>query len=361
VNVIVAPAVSEPATAAVKVVVPHPDLETGGDTERTKLGRTRLTLSATLNTMLREKRKVIEVPAAVTGFAKVSWLSVTAGAGCMIAGEAGMATAVMSLAAAIVTAAVRVARFAGCAKTLVVTPVGILIEHSVLAKRRAVFAVSVIFASAAAEFAVAVSNVVVPHPVVVDVGVPVTVKYGSTITIASFMAMSTLALNSYETDDAVEVVAFPTTSLLATRMGAMIAGDVGIAVAAISVPSARVTSMVLYVGFADCGVGLVVTPVATLIVHCTSVAKAPVPTVNEISAFDVPENCAAVVKVAVSHPLTVVDASVPSTNCGITIVMESPTDNFVFKAKLKLIGVVADVMVVPTSRRLVRITASLSA
>jgi len=197
---------------------------------------------------------------------------------------------------------------------LVVTPDGTFTAHSVLAESRAFVAVRVICASTAAEFAIATAKVVVPQPVVVGVGVPLMVKYGSTITTASLMAMSTLALNSYEIDVNVDVIGTATASLLADRMGTTIAGDSEIDVVAMSVPSASVTDKVLSPAFADCGVGLVVTPVAIPIVHCTAAPRAPAPTVNAISASDVPENCLPAVKVAVSQPLTVVDARVPSTN-----------------------------------------------
>lgn len=87
VKVMVAPAVLDCDGAAVKVVVPHPLTAGERVAANVKSGKTRAIVSDTLNATLSAKDKETAEPAAVTGLATVSLVTLNSGVGGSTVGE----------------------------------------------------------------------------------------------------------------------------------------------------------------------------------------------------------------------------------------------------------------------------------
>jgi hypothetical protein len=194
---------------------------------------------------------------------------------------------------------------AACATVLVVTPVATVTAHCSYAFSVAVAAVNVNVAVAVPELASDVVNVVVPHPFIVGVAKLLSANVGSTSAMLSLAASGTFNANVYERDDVAVVTGLSMLNTLCFNagVGATTAVDVVIAVAATLSAVANVTATVRVARFAACAAALVVTPVAIVTAHSTSVARVAVAAVSVTFAVAVPEFAAATVNVVVPHPL----------------------------------------------------------
>ena len=102
---------SDPVT--VNVAEPHPDLVTDGAFANPKVGSTTEITSSIDNTTFTENKIEIDDDAAVTGLAMDNLEISTVGTGCESAGDVVISVSVISLALAIVTTTVRVAKLLG--------------------------------------------------------------------------------------------------------------------------------------------------------------------------------------------------------------------------------------------------------
>ena len=197
-SVSVAATVADPVTPVVNVVVPQP-LKVGvarpaivnvGSTSAMESAEcTSGTFSANVNDTA--------VLAEVTAFAMLNVLCLNSGVpGTATAVDAVTCTEEISLACASVTAVVRVARSAFCAIGLVVTPVATVTTHRTCDAMSAPPAVSVTFAVAVPDALAAAVKVVLPHPVLLGVGIVPRVNVGSTRSTVSVCLSG--ALNSNE-------------------------------------------------------------------------------------------------------------------------------------------------------------------
>ena len=182
-----------------------------------------------------------------------------------------MAVAAMLVAAARVTATVRVLKSAACATVAVVTPLPTVTVHSVSAARVADAAVSVSVV-VAPDPDVAAVNVVDPHPL--DTLKPdgdAMVNAGSFSAMLSLLVCTsaTFSTNVYANDDGDHVVGSAITSLLVDSAGATVAVDFVIFTAAMfaTLPSFRVTAAVRPLQSDGWALVLVVTPVAIVNEH----------------------------------------------------------------------------------------------
>jgi hypothetical protein len=185
VNESLAEAVPDPDLATVNVVEPHPLLETDESVPRVKDGKTTSTVSDTFITTFRVNENETEEAVAVEGVAIVSWLEVTIGVGCTMAGD--VTTGVMAVSATIdwIVTAVLELRSAFCAYLGVVTPVRMLTAHMVSAAKSAVAVVYVMVAVDVSEFVGATVKVDEPHPNVDGVANVPSTKLGMTTAIVS--------------------------------------------------------------------------------------------------------------------------------------------------------------------------------
>jgi hypothetical protein len=124
-----------------------------------------------------------------------------------IAVDVVIAVAAMSVACVSVTAMVRVLKFASCGSTPVVTPVAIVIVHSVPAESVAVAVVNTSDAVAVPEYIAATVNDVEPHPLVVGVAGELSAQYGSTTVTVSVTTSAEFKENVNDTAEVAAVIA----------------------------------------------------------------------------------------------------------------------------------------------------------
>jgi hypothetical protein len=117
------------------------------------------------------------------------------------------------------------------------------------------------------EFDTAAVNVVVPQPCVVGVASPAMVKSGKVTVMLSLIAKSTFAENVNVREAAVEVKAGTMSSFEDKKDGTTTAVDEEMLAAGTSTAAATLIATVRMLLSAGCGEELVVTPVATVIVH----------------------------------------------------------------------------------------------
>jgi hypothetical protein len=194
-NVIAAADVPEPEEVTTKEVVPQPLAVTlsFAKVPNTNPGSTSLMVSSKYISFFSWKVYAMEVAVDTTGWLSLKML--TSNEGAVTSVDLPMGVAATSTADASVTAVVREFKLAACAEPVVI-PLATVTAHSTYAFILDVAAVNVKAAVADPEFAEAIVNVVVPHPLVDGVESVVNVKDGSTIASVSPVSSSTLRANA---------------------------------------------------------------------------------------------------------------------------------------------------------------------
>jgi hypothetical protein len=261
VNTMVAAACPPLLNAEVHVVVPQ--AATVGAATPVKRGITTDKVSPVARSAVQANSNVTpDAVFMVAGDPTVKTLAVRTGAA-NAGAEVGMDATGMFGEAAMVTAAVRVAKFAACAVAGVVRPAAIVRAHEIPAAR----------APPAAKVSVAV---VVPEPVSAAVQVPqppVTVgalapeKPGNTRVILSAAAMGVFEVKVYVSDAAVAVIGLPMVRVHAVSPGVVVAVDDVMAAATISGDAAIVAAAVRVAKLAAWISGALVSPDAMITVH----------------------------------------------------------------------------------------------
>jgi hypothetical protein len=306
-NVIAAADVPEPEEVTTKEVVPQPLAVTlsFAKVPNTNPGSTSLMVSSKYISFFSWKVYAMEVAVDTTGWLSLKML--TSNEGAVTSVDLPMGVAATSTADASVTAVVREFKLAACAEPVVI-PLATVTAHSTYAFILDVAAVNVKAAVADPEFAEAIVNVVVPHPLVDGVESVVNVKDGSTIASVSPVSSSTLRANAWDTTVLATVTGFEMDNEVWTRAGVPEsgpnAGEEEMAVASIFPAAASVTAMVLLAMFCPCALAPSVTPDAIETEHSVPELSRAVAAANVIVAVAVPEPLAATVNVVVPQPLS---------------------------------------------------------
>jgi hypothetical protein len=351
----VAATLPESVNAGVNPVLPQPDVETEPGAAIVKLGNTMEITSFTTMGTLSLNRYVTVEGAAVTGLPSISTLCRNFGNSGMICVDVWIEVGTALAALAKFTATVRIARLAlTSGETLVVTPALMARLHRTFASMVAVAAVNVILAVAIPVFAPAALKVVVPHPLDTrTVGDPVRVNIGNTNTTESVPdARGVFNVNVNEMDDGVAGMGLAMTKMLCVTAVVATTDEASKATATTLSEAAKVAATVRDASFKPCGTELVVTPVATLIIHCVRGTNVAVAAVNVRVAVALPELAPAAVKLVVPHPVSTGVARVPKTNWGKSMARVSPTASGAFNAKKKRTADVAVVTGFDSTNRL---------
>ena len=199
------------------------------------------------------------------------------------------------------------------------------------------------------EDAVAV-KVVVPHPLMPGERELASVKSGSATLIVSDTLNATLRANKRETAELAAVTAFVIINLLFVMLGVggRMADDVVIGTAVMSLATVKTADMVRVAISAGCAYALLVTPVATVILHREFSGSFCEAAVKVIAAVDVPEFDRATLNVVVPHPVVVGDARLEREKSGSVITNSSFISNPALVVNVNVIGVAVEGVGLPT-------------
>lgn len=215
-----------------------------------------------------------------------------------------IAVADMSVASTNIAATLRLESSAGCAVVLATTPFWMMTMQRVPRLRVPVPAVNTKVAVAVPERVEDAVNVVVPQPLVMGDDRLVNTKCGSSIdsTLVACRGADTSKVNARGV--APPSAVFRIIKVLLTNSDAAVCVDIPTAAGEI-VPMDIVAPIVRAASFADCGVELVVIPVAIPIEHLRKASIDVRVAVNLSFADTRPESIVCTVKRVVAHPLVV--------------------------------------------------------